>query len=108
MAFDWLRKLFVQDGQPSTVVMSVGSSLGGGTPKPFNLPAKSPAKHQTAADVLDYLCKKYKGYYTRKRVSDGVVMWFYREDGTIVSGRGSDTMSAVAALQKRLEMEASL
>lgn len=83
--------------------VAVGGSLGGKA-RVFTLPAKSPAQHQTAADVLDYLCKKYKGTYDRLRRGDGyVVVKFYKADGEVLSGRGDTTMKAVAALQKKLE-----
>ena len=91
----------MQDGQPAVAV----SGELGIKPVPVNLPAKSPALHQTAADTLDYLCKKYEGTYSRRRQQDGnVVFIFTKNNGDVLSGRASDTMGAVLELKRKLEI----
>jgi len=97
--FDWLKPAPAASGP-----VQVGGSLGG-TPRLVKVGIKTPAKQQTAADKLDWLCSKYKGTYDRVVRSGGlIVIRFYQDNGdTVVSGSGANSMEAVQALAAKLE-----
>jgi hypothetical protein len=89
---------------PVTHEQSAGGTIGGDAPRPFSLPAKIPAKHQTAADVLDYHCKKHNATYERTRHAHGKVrIRVHMPDGDVFSGTGPTTLDAVAAVVAKME-----
>jgi hypothetical protein len=60
-------------------------------------------KHQTAADLLDWLCMRHKASYRILRYGDGVLVLLDMPDQSVVaSGLCATTALAVAALHKKL------
>jgi hypothetical protein len=91
------------EGETRTVELAAGGTMGGGKPRAFTLPPKPASKHQTAADVLDYHCKKHSATYDRARVDGKVRIRVYLPSGDVLSGNGETTMAAVAEVVAKLE-----
>lgn len=68
----------------------------------LRLPPKPLHKHQTAADQLDYWCKRHKATYERY-ARDGVVfVRVHLPEGDTFAGKGATTLEAVVMVCKKL------
>lgn len=87
-----------------TFEQNASGTIGGDEPRPFKLPAKPVAKHQTTADMLDYYCQQHKATYERQRGQDGIVrVKVLLPEGDVFVGKGETTLDAVIAVVKKLE-----
>lgn len=91
---------------PMTAQQTAGGTIGGEAPRPFTLPAKPMAKHQTTADVLDYHCRERKATYERQVVGGKVQIRVHLPSGDTLSGTGATTLEAVTAVVRKLEAAA--
>ena len=81
---------------------AVGGVIGGGEPRPFTLPAKSPAQHETVADALDYLCKQWGATYEREVKGVTINVKLLLPNGEVRVGSAESTAAAVAQLVEKM------